>query len=204
VSADGTGSEERLLTSPYTQVTETWAPDGRTLLYVELRPPPNGWDILTVSLDGPRQPRGFLETPFVDSTPQISPTGRFVAHGSDETGTAEIFVHSFPDPKVKVQVSNGGGAQSAWRADERELYFRQRDAMMVADVSADPELTIGKPRVLFRGSFASIQGKNYDVTPNGQRFLMVRVDEPAPPRQISVALNWMDNVRSRLASKTRK
>ena len=200
-SADGTGAEERLLTSPNPQVTETWTPDGQTLLFVELRPPPNGWDILTLSLDGPRQPRGFLETAFVDSTPQISPTGRFVAHGSNETGIAEIFVHSFPNPKVRVQVSNGGGSQAAWRADERELYFRQGDAMMVADVSTSPELRVGKPRVLFRGPFANIQGKNYDVAPDGRRFLMVLVDEPAAPKEIAVVLNWMEDLRSRVLSR---
>jgi serine/threonine-protein kinase len=200
-SADGTGAEERLLTSPNTQVTETWTPDGQTLLLVERRPPPTGWDILTLSLDGPRQPTGFLETTFTDATPQISPTGRFVAHGSTETGIFEIFVHSFPNPKVKVQVSNGGGHEAAWRADERELYFRVGDAMMVADVSTSPELRVGKPRVLFRGSFATIQGKNYDVTPDGQRFLMVRVDEPAAPKEITVVLNWMEDLKSRLLSK---
>ncbi|MGE5362031.1 MAG: protein kinase domain-containing protein [Bacteroidales bacterium] len=201
VPADGSGLAERLLTSPNRQITETWAPDGRTLLFVELRPSPRSWDILTVSLDGPRQSRAFLETPFVDSTPQISPTGRFVAHGSNETGTTEVFVHSFPDPTIKIQVSNGGGSQAAWRADERELYFRNGDAMMVAEVSTSPELTVGKPRVLFRGAFANIQGKNYDVTPDGQRFLMVRVEEPAPPREIAVALNWMGDLRSRLHAK---
>lgn len=200
-SADGNGAEERLLTSPNTQVTETWTPDGQTLLFVELRPPPTGWDILTLSLDGPRQPIGFLETTFTDATPQISPTGRFVAHGSTETGIFEIFVHSFPNPKVKVQVSSGGGHEAAWRADERELYFRVGDAMMVADVSTSPELRVGKPRVLFRGPFATIQGKNYDVTPDGQRFLMVRVDEPAAPKGITVVLNWMEDLKSRLLSK---
>jgi serine/threonine-protein kinase len=199
-SADGTGPEERLLTSPNIQVTETFGPDG-ILVFVELRPPPTNWDILTLALDGPRRARGFLETKFQETTPQISPTGRFVAHGSNETGIGEIFVHSFPDPQVRIPVSNGGGSQAAWRGDERELYFRRGDEMMVADVSTTPELRIGKPRVLFPGSFANIQGKNYDVRPDGQRFLMVRTDEAAPPRQISVVLNWMEDLRSRMLPK---
>ncbi len=199
--ADGTGPEERLLTSPYTQVTETWAPDGKTLLLVELRPPPAGWDILTFSLNRGGQPTPFLATAFNDTTPQISPTGRFVAHGSAETGVGEIFVHSFPDPKIKVQVSNGGGSQAGWRGDERELYFRNGDAMMVAEVSTDPVLRVGKPRVLFRGSFAAIQGKNYDVQPDGQRFLMVRAEKPSAPKEIAVVLNWMEELKARLPSK---
>lgn len=189
-SADGTGTEDRLLSSPHTQVTETWAPDG-TLLFVELRPPRTGWDILTLSVDGPRQPKPFLETQFQDTTPQISPSGRFVAHGSNETGVGEIFVRSFPDAEVRLQVSNGGGSQAAWRGDEGELYFRHGDDMMVAEVATTSQLRIGKPKVLFRGSFANIQGKNYDVTADGQRFLMVRTEEIAAPAKIAVVLNWM-------------
>jgi len=73
--------------------------------------------------------------------------------------------------------------------------------MMVAEVSASPELIVGKPRVLFRGSFANIQGKNYDVTPDGQRFLMVQVLEPAAPAEITVVLNWMEDLKSRLSLK---
>jgi len=199
-SADGTGAEERLITSDNTQVSETWAPDGKTLLFVELRPPSTGWDILTLSIES-RQPWTFLSTQFNDTTPQISPSGRYVAHGSSETGTGELFVHSYPDPSVKVQVTNGGGSQAAWRADERELYFRAGQSMMVADVITSPTLRIGKPRELFRGPFANIQGKNYDVTVDGQRFLMVRTDDPAPPKEITVVLNWMDDLKSRMSAR---
>ena len=156
---------------------------------------------MTLSLKGPRRPAEFIASTFQDTTPQVSPTGRFVAHGSNESGTGEVFVHSFPNPRVKLQVSTGGGGQSAWRGDERELYYRTADAMMVADVSTEPKLSVGKPRVLFRGQFASIQGKNYDVTPDGQRFLMVRTDELPPPKEIAVVLNWMEDLKSRLLSR---
>jgi hypothetical protein len=170
-------------------------------LFVELRPPATGWDILTLSVDGPRRVSTFVDTQFNDTTPQISPTGRFVAHGSNETGSGELFIRSYPDPSTKVQVSTGGGSQSAWRADERELYFRVGDAMMAVDVMVDPTLRVGKPRLLFRGPFANIQGKNYDVTPDGRRFLMVRTDPQVAPRDITVVLNWMDDLRKRLEEK---
>jgi hypothetical protein len=70
--------------------------------------------------------------------------------------------------------------------------------MMVADVSTSPELRVGLPRVLFRGRFANIQGENYDVAPDGRRFLMVLVDEPAAPKEIAVVLNWMEDLKSRV------
>lgn len=199
-NADGTGPEERLITSPNTQVTETWHRDGKTLLLVERRPD-TGWDILTLSVHGDRRQAAFLATQFQETTPQISPTGRFLSHGSNETGAGELFVHSFPDPRVKRQVTTGGGSQSAWKKDERELYYRAGNAMMVAEVTTEPELRIGKPRVLFRGEFANIQGKNYDVTPDGRRFLMVRSEESPPPKEVTIVLNWMEELKSRLRSK---
>lgn len=128
-------------------------------------------------------------------TPQISPSGRFVAHISDETGRGQVVVRSFPEADVKIQVSAEGGGHAAWRGDERELYYRHGDAMMVADVETEPTLRISRPRELFRGQFAQIQGKNWDVTPDGRRFLMVRSDERTPPKEIVVVLNWREGVQ---------
>jgi serine/threonine-protein kinase len=199
-NADGTGPEERLLTSDNPQVSETWHRDGKTLLFVE-RNPKSDWDILTLSVDGDRRPAPFLATQFSETTPQISPSGRFVSHGSNETGMAELFLHSFPNPAVKRQVTTGGGGQTAWKGDERELYYRVGDAMMVAEVSTEPELRIGKSKVLFKGQFASIQGKNYDVTPDGQRFLMVRTEAPTVANEVTVVLNWAEELTSRLKAK---
>jgi eukaryotic-like serine/threonine-protein kinase len=191
--ADRPGSEERLLTSDNPQVTETFAPDG-TLLFVERRTT-TGWDILTLSPDGTRQPRPFLATPFNDMTPQISPSGRFVAYLSNETGQVQVVVRSFPEADVKLQVSAEGGGAAAWRGDERELYYRHGSAMMVAEVETEPTLRISRPRELFRGQSAEIQGKNWDVTPDGQRFLMVRSEVRTPPTEIVVVLNWREGVR---------
>jgi serine/threonine-protein kinase len=188
-SADGTGTEERLVTSANPQVTETWMHDGKTLVLVEFRPGPTGWDILTLPMSSSRAPVAFLESPYCDCTPQISPSGRYLAHTSDESGRQEIQIRSFPNPGTKITVSNGG-ATAAWRGDERELYYMFGGAMMAVYVSPGPPLVVGKPQLLFRGAFANIQGKNYDVTRDGQRFLMVRTDERTSPSEISVVLNW--------------
>ena len=69
--------------------------------------------------------------------------------------------------------------------------------MMAASVSTTPQLSIRKPALLFTGQFANIQGKNYDVTRDGQRFLMIRPDELAAPDQMTVVLNWMDELKAR-------
>ncbi len=184
--------------SDNTQVSETWLPDGQTLLFVELRRPTTGWDILTLSLAGNRQPVEYLKTRFLDGTPQISPSGRVLAYITDSSGAQEVHVRSFPGPGVVQQVSDGGGGQAAWRADEKEICYRTpRGAMMAASVSTTPQLSVGKPALLFTGQFANIQGKNYDVTRDGQRFLMIRPDELAAPDQMTVVLNWMDELKAR-------
>jgi serine/threonine-protein kinase len=197
--ADGSGADERLLTSEYRQVTESWLPDGKSLVFVELRPNTTNWDIRRLSLADAREPEDVQATPFLDGTPQISPSGRYLAYNSTESGKQEVHVRSFPGTGFKVQVSQGGGSgESSWRRDERELYYRQGQAMMVASVNSEPHFSIGKPTVLFRGQFARIQGKNYDVTPDGQRFLMVLVDGLVPPNDITVVWGWMEDLKSRL------
>ena len=195
-SADGTANEERLVTSDNTQVSETWLPDGKALVFVELRPPPTGWDVLTLAVSGARQPVEFLKTPFCDCTPQISPTGRYLAHNSNESGRGEVYVRSFPEPGVKLQVSSGGGGVAAWRGDERELFYLAGNALMAVPVTAEPRFSIGKPAALFQAAFASIQGKNYDVTRDGQRFLMIQIDDRVPPREMTVVINWREEFDS--------
>ena len=183
----------RLLTSANPQVTETWLPDGKTLLYVELRPGSTGWDILTLPRSPPRQPVAYLESPYCDCTPQISPSGRYVAHTSDESGRQELQIRSFPEPGTKITVSSAGGAVAAWRGDERELYYVSPEGMMAVPITPGPPLVVGRPTLLFTGEFVRIQGKNYDVTRDGQRFLMVQTTPRDRPNEISVVLNWQQD-----------
>jgi serine/threonine-protein kinase len=192
---DGNGAEERLTTSDNTQVTETWLPDGQSLLFVELRAE-TGWDIRRLKLAAAREAVDFQATPFLDGTPQISPSGRYLAYNSTESGTQQVFVRSFTGTDVKLQVSTGGGnGETSWRGDERELFYRSPQAMMVASVTAVPNFTIGRPTILFQGTFARIQGKNYDVTRDGQRFLMVQVNTPVPPNHLTVVRGWMADLK---------
>jgi Tol biopolymer transport system component len=192
--ANRPGAEERLTTSDHPQVTETFAPDG-TLILVETGRRATGVDILTLSPDGTTEPRPFLATPVNEMTPQISPSGRFVAYISDETGQRQVVVLSFPEADAKIQVSAEGGSSAGWRGDERELYYRHGDVMMVADVVTEPTLRISRPRELFRGQFAQIVGKNWDVTPDGQRFLMVQSDRRTEPTEMVVVMNWRESVQ---------
>ena len=126
----------------------------------------------------------------------FSPDGRWLAYVSDESGREEIYVRPFPDIDAgRWQVSTGGGTQPLWARNGRELFYRNGSQMMAVDITAEPTFNPGNPRLLFRGEYMSAPnpGANYDVTSDGQRFLMVQTTESEQaPTQINVALNWFE------------
>ncbi len=195
-NADGSDTPERLTRSEYTQITESWSPDGRTLLFIELRPT-TAWDVWVLPLQGERKPRPLVQTSFVDGTPQISPDGRWVAYWSNETGRREIYVRPFPGPGGKWQISTEGGWQAAWRKDGRELFYRNGDKMMAVAITSREEFSATRPALLFEKHYEQIQGKNYDVSADGRRFLMVQ-GEPETASRIHIVLNWFDELKRRV------
>ena len=99
-----------------------------------------------------------------------------------------------PRPAGEVrQVSTDGGIEPVWAPSGRELFFRQGDKMMVADVATAPVSSTSRPRVLFEGRYETsflVPGMRfYDVSPDGQRFLMVKSDTQAAPRQLRLVVN---------------
>jgi hypothetical protein len=141
-------------------------------------------------LNGERKPRPLLQTPFDEWGTEFSPDGPWIAYASNESGRPEVYVRAFPDGGKKQQVSTDGGSEPVWARNGRELFYRNGDAVLAVPITADGELKAGSPKLLFQGPYESVQtSRNYDVTPDGQRFLMLRRDEP-PATQVSVILNW--------------
>jgi hypothetical protein len=147
----------------------------------------------------------FTRTRAADGAPQLSPDGRWMAYASEESGRREIYVQAFPGPGGRWQVSSDGGNEPLWSASGRELFYRSGDRMMAVDISTNGEFLAGKPRPLFEGSYVLAGGgyarAQYDVSPDGQRFLMLKVVEQKsnPLTQIHVVLNWSDELSRRLA-----
>ena len=107
----------------------------------------------------------------------LSPDGRWLAYtASDQAGRGEIAVQSFPDPTQKVVVSRDGGSEPRWSGSGRELFFQSLGQMMVVAVPPGPTFTPGLPRALFsvQGYRTARNRSQYDVTPDGQRFVMIR------------------------------
>jgi Tol biopolymer transport system component len=196
--ADGSGAVERLTTSENVQFPGSWSPDGQLLAFSEADPT-NGWDIWILGLQGDRKPRPFLQTPANESQPMFSPDGRWLAYVSDESGLREVYVRPFPGPGGKMQISIEGGTEPMWARNGRELYYRNGDKMMVAAVGTQPAFAAAKPRLLFEGHYEtglSPFESNYDVGPDGQRFLMIKASEQeSAATQLNVVLNWSDELR---------
>ena len=119
---------------------------------------------------------------------------------SDESGGPEIYVQPYPGPGGKWQISTDGGTEPVWNHNGRELFYRRGTRMMVVDVTTQPTFSPGKPRLLFDRQYVSTTFPqtfpHYAVSPDGQRFLMVKQGEQALT-QINVVQNWISELKGR-------
>jgi eukaryotic-like serine/threonine-protein kinase len=195
--ADGSGGLERLTTSEYSHYPMSSSPDGQLLAFTELNPT-TGYDIWMLRM-GDRKAQPFLRTPFNETTPRFSPDGRWLAYVSDESGRNEIYMQPYPGPGGKWQISTEGGREPVWNRNGRELFYRIGGKMMAVEITTQPGLSASKPRVLFEGRYEPtvVTAANYDVSPDGQRFLMLKSGEvgEAARTQINVVLNWFEELK---------
>jgi serine/threonine-protein kinase len=198
-SADGGGKAEQLLESEHEVYPSTCSPDGRFLLFHEGHPETAN-DIWVLPLEGEREPRPFLRTPFVESAADFSPDGRWVVYISDESGRMEVYVQPFPGPGGKIQISTEGGFAPTWTSGGREILYREGKKVMVVSVAAGPELRVSKPRLLFESPYLLLGGSNFafDVTPDGQRLVMLKSNIESVPTRIHVILNWAEELKRRV------
>jgi len=198
--ADGSGGLEQLTTSEYTQAASSWSPDGQLLAFIEANPA-TGNDIWILRL-ADRKAQPFLRTRFNESAPQFSPDGRWLAYISDESGRFEIYVQPYPGHGGKWQISTEGGTEPVWNRNGRELFYRSGNKMMAVDIATQPGFAAGKPRMLFEGPYVPtpVTFPNYDVSPDGQRFLMLKPTETGEggPVQINVVLNWFEELKQKV------
>ena len=205
--ADGSGGLERLSTSEYNNAPNSWSPDGQLLAFIQINPT-TGYDIWVLRMDDPstgsgqvRKAQPFLQTPFNEGAPRFSPDGRWLAYTSDESGRNEIYVQPYPGPGGKSQISTDGGTEPVWNPNGRELFYRSGDKMMAVEIATQPGFAAGKARMLFEGQYVPTPATfpNYDVSPDGQRFLMLKAAEQATaPNQINVVLNWFEELKQKV------
>jgi eukaryotic-like serine/threonine-protein kinase len=198
--ADGSGGLERLTTSEYLHAPMSWSPDGQLLAFHEVNPTTQR-DIWVLRM-GDRKAQPFLRTQFDEAVPRFSPDGRWLAYISNESGRYEVYVQPYPGPGGKWQISTDGGTEPAWNRNGRELFYRSGNKMMAVDMTTQPSFSVGRPRMLFEGRYAQppFPATNYDVSADGQRFLMLKPVEQAQaaPTQINVVLNWFEELKQKV------
>jgi serine/threonine protein kinase/Tol biopolymer transport system component len=191
--AAGGGSTDVVVAGAATRWPYSWSPDGRLLTFIEGTPTVSR--ILTTTDRRDTSPTLYREAPFRLFEPEISPDGRWLAYGSNESGRHEVYVDTFPVASTRSRVSLNGGARPKWRSDGRELYFLAPDRQLMAvgvTLSEASGLSLGTPVPLFEGpevppDRARMQ---YFPSPGGSRFLFNARVEDRTPVGLTVVLNW--------------
>lgn len=198
--ADGTGKPERLTSGDFHYATGL-SPDGAQVVFYQITQTARG-DLLTMSLEGDHRVKPLLQTPFDEQEGTISPDGRWIAYESDSSGRNEIYVRPFPAVAGgQWQVSTAGGRRPLWARDGRELfYLATTGALMRVPVEArGTAWSAGTPVVLFQQRYyQGVQGRPYDVSPDGRRFLMIKeagADQGDARPQIIVVQNWTEELK---------
>jgi len=191
--ADGSGGAERLTAAP--DGTGSWSSAGRVLV-VDGSSTITGRDIYTVRPGEGFQP--LVRTPFNEGSPTFSPDGHWLAYASDASGRYEIYAQPYPGPGGRLQISTEGGTEPVWSRNGQELFYRSGDKMMAVEIGTRSGFSAGKPKSLFKGLYqpTPILDANYDVAPDGRRFLMIKPGgEEEVPTQVNVVLNWFEELK---------
>jgi Tol biopolymer transport system component len=191
--SDGTGREEWVLDLPGAKHPDSWSTDGRFIIYSTLDAKTK-WDLWVWPQFGDRRPVAFLRSEHSEGQSQISPDGRWIAYVSNESGRFEVYVRTFPAGERKLRVSVDGGADPRWRRDGQELFYVGADRNLTSvAVKVGSTFEVGKPRALFdtRVEYLWEDARNhYDVTADGQRFLVMTPVEAPTSSPLTVVMNW--------------
>ena len=199
-TSDGGGNAMLLVDGFESPSPLGWSPDGRKLLFRQIGAT-TGQDVWVYSADD-RASMPFLQTTANELSAAFSRDGRWVAYVSDESGRAEVYVRPFPGP------GTADSGFSRWWHGAGVVARRPRALLCESghacsrrrSVSART-FTSGTVRRLFSGPYSFDEVTvNYDVAPDGQRFLVPRSRVDSAPRQLELVLNWFEEV-NRLAPK---
>lgn len=160
------------------------------------------WSVWHADIAGDKIPRPFVAEKYDAFMPSLSPNGKWMAYAANESGRYEIYVRPFPGPGAALQISHDGGSEPAWSRDGRRLFFRGDRRMYAANIAENGTLSVTGIRVLFTDAFDGdmpMPHRNYDITSGGHQFVMIGAGRDAAPQTI-VVLNWMAELRSRLAA----
>jgi serine/threonine-protein kinase len=211
-AVDGTGTDERLVTSTNVQIPFAFSLKGESLVVREDMPE-TARDIRIVSMepsslkDGKEQSQKLIESPSNDEGADLSPDGHFIAYFSDVSGKPQVYVRPFPNVNDGLwPISTNGGAKPVWAHTHHELFYVDpNNNMMVVPYESKPVFKPGKPQVLFPGHLFIGQGlRTYDVSRDDRRFLIIKdasSNDPVAPANIAVLVNWVEELKQRVEAR---
>jgi len=188
-NSDGSGSAQSFVDFGTPQQGPwDWSRDGKYLLARKER------ELWYLTMPD-RQPHPLLQSQSLVRNAQFSPDSKFVAYASAETGNWEVYVSPFPSFSSKWEVSRDGGEEPRWRRDGKELFYLAPDGrLMAVDVKTTSGFEAGSPVALFqthpRQPISAMDFFTYDVTADGQKFLVNTKVDTVNSAPLSVILNW--------------
>jgi serine/threonine-protein kinase len=203
-AADGTGTAERLVVSPTSQLGLSMAPDGKRLVIRDTSGAGTGANLSVVLFDDKHTVEPLLHGAYGEDNGAISPDGRWLAYESTESGQSQVYVRPFPDVNSgRFPISTAGGSKPVWAPNGRELFYLDGDGHMTAvPVQTTGAFSRGNPRMLFSTRYFTSMVRNYDVSRDGQKFLMIKelagTGGTAPAVAMTVVLNWFEELRARV------
>ncbi|MCL4402231.1 MAG: serine/threonine-protein kinase [Acidobacteria bacterium] len=207
IPSDRSGPPERLTKVGKRQSVDSFSPDGRYLLFNSSDDRANRTDVWVLPMQGERTPKPFISSRAVEGSAKFSPDGKWVAYCSTESGRAEVFIQPWPGPGPKIQISSEGGTDPIWRRDGRQLFYRNGERMMAVTMDLGPPVRAGRPAQLWEGPYSHGMSSscgppgptsaNYDVTPDGRRFLMIKDNHrDVKATRVVVILNWARELKA--------
>ncbi|MCP5113133.1 MAG: hypothetical protein GY953_20070 [bacterium] len=138
-----------------------------------------------------------MQTEFDESLPRFSPDGRWIAYESNESGQLEVYIRPYPRSEGRQQVSTRGGKEARWNPNGKEIFYRAGNTMMVVDVvETEAGLTLGSPAKLFERPSWIVNVHNWDVAPDGERFVLIEEGEQSPaPTRLRLIMNWSEELK---------
>ena len=214
--ADGSGIAQRLTTAEQGTVhaAESWSPNGKTLSFLNMPvaaganpggpsvPAVGNGGIWTISSDSGAEPELFYNDPdSLQASSEFSPDGNWLVYTSNESDQYEIYVQPYPATGARYQVTQDGGTAPIWSRDGSELFFiRDGRAVLGVEIDTQDGFEFGPEQTLPFAYTTVAMFRNYDITPGGEHFLLVQLDESdsAPRPQINIVLNWFEELKERV------
>jgi eukaryotic-like serine/threonine-protein kinase len=207
IRADGSDLPEVLFESERDKYVGSSAPAAGLIAFTELTRG-GDFDIWLMDLHGQPTARPFLQTAFNETTPALSPDGRWMAYDSNESGASEVYVRPLSG-QGKWQLSNAGGERPRWSRDGRTIVYRRvwregepagPDRMMAVAVSTEPSFVAATPRVVAEGAFApgGIATANYDLSADGRRLLLITRSPETSRVPLVIVENWAEELRQKV------